>query len=99
MVHRGAPLVSRSPRITVPSKRLLTAAEAAGYCGMSEGSFARLCPVKPISFGTCEKLRRFDVVALDGWIDRLNQGESTGVSREAALAGLDDDNDGPRERP
>jgi hypothetical protein len=86
----GAPLVSRLPRIAAPSKRLLTAAEAAGYCGMSEGSFARLCPVKPISFGQCEKLRRFDVVALDCWIDRLTRGESTVVSREAALAALDE---------
>ena len=88
----------RSPRVTTPSKRLLTAAEAAGYCGMSEGAFVRLCPVKPISFGMCEKLRRFDVVALDGWIDRLTRGESTMVSREAALAALDNDNDGPCER-
>lgn len=90
--------MTKRAALAAPFKRLLTVAEAAAYCGMSEGPFSRLCPVKAISFGESEKLRRYDVVALDGWIDRLNRGDTAAVSREAALAGFDDDSDGPRER-
>lgn len=89
--------MSRSSGVTPPRKRLLTAVEAAAYCGISEGPFSRLCPVEPICFGPNEKLRRYDVVALDRWIDRLNRADTAGVSREAALAGLDNDSDGSRE--
>ncbi len=51
--------------------RLLTKAEAASYCGLSLSAFSTLCPVRPIALGADKRLERYDVVALDGWIERL----------------------------
>ncbi len=51
--------------------RLLTKAEAASYCGISLGVFSTLCPVRPIALGNDKRLERYDVVALNKWIDEL----------------------------
>jgi hypothetical protein len=51
--------------------RLLTKAEAAAYCGLSIRAFATLCPVRPLALRAVRRLERFDIVALDEWIDRL----------------------------
>jgi hypothetical protein len=51
--------------------RLLTRSQAAAYCGLSVGSFSTLCPVQPIALGNDKRLERFDVVALNQWIDSL----------------------------
>ncbi len=51
--------------------RLLTRAEAASYCGLSLGVFSTLCPVRPIALGNDKRLERYDVVALNKWIDGL----------------------------
>lgn len=56
------------------SARLLTRAEAAAYCGLSIATFASLCPVRPIALGDDKRLERFDVVALNEWIDGLKTG-------------------------
>jgi hypothetical protein len=54
-----------------PARRLLTKAEAAAYCGVSVTAFQTLCPVRPIALGNDKRLERFDVVALNQWIDSL----------------------------
>ena len=53
--------------------RLLNARNAAAYCAMSLASFLAHCPVKPISLGPDARLRRYDIRALDAWIDSLNK--------------------------
>lgn len=55
--------------------RLLSAAMAAAYCGLSAPTFRAECPVKPI------RIRNrvlFDRHAIDHWIDQLG-GESGNV--------------------
>ncbi len=51
--------------------RLLTRQQAAAYCGMSLPTFEATCPVIAISMGNSKRLERYDIKALDGWIDRL----------------------------
>lgn len=88
--------MTRRAVLSAPCKRLLTKAEAAAYCGVSSPTFDRICPVKPISFGPEVGLHRYDVVALDTWIDCLAQGGTP--SLEDVLAGFDDDGESARER-
>ena len=88
--------MSRSA-VKPPDKRLLTRAEAAGYCNISAAAFDSTCPVQPIAFGQDRRLERYDVRALDQWIDRLSFTGSV-KTKEQALAELDDDDDGPRRR-
>ena len=71
--------------------RLLTKAQAASYCGLSVAAFAALCPVRPIALGDDKRLERFDIVALNEWIDRLGAG-SAELGRDW-LAVMDKDND------
>ncbi len=52
-------------------QRLLTRTQAAAYCGVSVGSFSTLCPVRPVTLGNDKRLERYDVVALNKWIDEL----------------------------
>jgi hypothetical protein len=67
--------------------RLLTKAQAAAYCGISVGRFSMLCPVRPLALGADKRLERYDVVALNQWIDSLG---STFLERETDwLAALD----------
>jgi hypothetical protein len=54
------------------SARLLTRTQAASYCGVSVATFRMLCPVRPIALGKSKRLQRFDVVALDQWIDEMS---------------------------
>jgi hypothetical protein len=73
------------------SARLLTRAQAASYCGISVTTFSALCPVQPIALGKDKRLERFDVVALDNWIDRISTaGASCGRDW---LAAMDADHD------
>lgn len=53
--------------------RLLTKAQAAAYCGLSVSAFEGVVTVQPISLGPDPRLNRYDVKALDEWIDRKNQ--------------------------
>jgi hypothetical protein len=50
----------------------MTTGQAASYCGVSVATFRMLCPVQPIALGKSKRLRRFDVVALDQWIDAMS---------------------------
>jgi hypothetical protein len=61
--------------LPLPSRRLLNHAEAASYCGLTERVFDRTCPIIPISLAEGprrdNRLLRYDVIALDEWIDVL----------------------------
>jgi len=72
--------------------RLLTRRQAADYCGVGIETFAVHCPVQPISLGPGKRLERYDIVALDRWIDLLNGG-GTSPSKNW-LAALEDEDDG-----
>lgn len=63
------------------SARLLNKRDAAAYCGLSSATFRMLCPVRPVALGKSKRLERFDVVALDEWID--------GLSSDSAASGRD----------
>jgi hypothetical protein len=80
-----------------PSKRLLTRAEAAAYCGVSAGAFDSICPVRPIALGSDRRLERYDIQSLDQWIDRLSLPASASTTKEQALAELGNGN-GSRRR-
>lgn len=51
--------------------RLLTREQAAAYCGVSLRTFIGLCPVRPVALGPSKRLERYDLRALDQWIDTL----------------------------
>lgn len=71
-----------------PSPRLLTRKEAAAFCGVSVTTFTALCPVRPISLGYGKRLERYDIRALDSWIDTLGGASEThGKNWLAALDG------------
>ncbi len=75
-----------------PAARLLTRAQAAVYCGFCSSTVSTLCPVRPISLGHDKRLERYDVVALNDWIDRLGEG-SMQLGRDW-LSAMDKENDG-----
>jgi hypothetical protein len=54
--------------------RLLTRKQAAAYCGVSVPTFTVQCPVRAIALGNGKRLERYDIRALDGWIDTLGIG-------------------------
>ena len=83
--------------ITVPA-RLLTRDQAAAYCAMSLPTFQSVCPVPPISLGDGKRMERYDVLALNEWIDRLSRPASVAKSKEQMLAEFDHDSGGARER-
>ena len=78
-------------RASLLGQRLLTRAQAAAYCGLSLGAFSTLCPVRPIALGDDKRLERYDVVALNEWIDSLGAG-SAKLGRDW-LAAMDKNND------
>lgn len=51
--------------------RLLTKSQAAAYCGLSAPTFGSICPVRAIALGAGVRMERYDVRAIDQWIDRL----------------------------
>lgn len=57
--------------------RLLTRTQAASYCGVSVPVFNVRCPVMPVALGKSKRLERFDVCALDNWIDKLSENDSS----------------------
>ena len=54
-------------------RRLLNQKQAAAYCGISVPTFLTYCPVRPIAVGAGKRLERYDINALDNWIDSLSQ--------------------------
>jgi hypothetical protein len=57
--------------------RLLNKRQAAAYCGISEQSFAAACPIPPVALGKGNRMTRFDLKALDKWIDSLAPSDAT----------------------
>ena len=57
-----------------PQVRLLSKAKAAAYVGQSASRFRGYCPVPPVNIGTEDSPQlRWDVRALDAWIDALGR--------------------------
>lgn len=73
------------------SARLLNERQAAAYCGLAAATFRMLCPVRPVALGEGKRLNRFDVVALDEWIDGLSS--DSAASRRDWLAAMDKSHD------
>ena len=73
---------SRQHPVITP--RLLTKTQAAQYVNINVTSFDKLCPVRPVRLGRGASLLRFDIAALDRWIDSL--GAPAAFDPEAALA-------------
>ena len=75
--------------------RLLTKEQAATYCGVSVPTFTTICPVAPIALNQSKKLTRYDIHALDKWIDGLSRPDM--LSDSDWLARMDEGNgDGAR---
>jgi hypothetical protein len=73
-------------------KRLLTIAEAAEYLGVGREYVASQCPVKPIRIRSGQRGLRYDVRALDAWIDTLaDTTEAAGHAATDWLGQLDGD--------
>jgi hypothetical protein len=71
--------------------RLLSLSLAAAYCGVSTEMFLRACPVRSIALGPSARLRRWDLQALDRWIDGFNDNERKEPQpADAWLAKMDD---------
>lgn len=62
--------------------RLMTKAEAAAYCGFSQGVFERQCEVAPMAFGD-RRLQRYDRFELDNWIESRKTRARGGVKSMA----------------
>jgi hypothetical protein len=72
--------------------RLLTREQAAAYCGVSLPTFMGICPVRPIALGAGKRLERYDLRALEQWIDTFS-GDKASCGRDW-LAALDAKDDG-----
>jgi hypothetical protein len=60
--------------MTIPARRMLTAQEAANYCGFkSVNGFQSHIRVSPVKFGTSV---RYDLRDLDDYLDRLSENKS-----------------------
>lgn len=65
--------------------RLLSAEQAAQYCGVSRAHFTAHCPVRVTRIGD-RKL--YDIKALDEWVDKLAGKRK--ITMDDVLKGLDD---------
>lgn len=78
-------MASATLNLKVKPFRLLTKAEAAGYCARAPKTFEAQCPVPPIVMGNGDRL--WDVHDLDRWIDSL-KGGALSLSQADYLARL-----------
>lgn len=60
-----------------PAPRLLSAVQAAAYCGVSVATFEQWTPVQPLRPAPAPKRKLWDIKALDAWLDRESGLEST----------------------
>ncbi len=65
-------MASATLNIKVSPRRMLTAREAAEYCGLSPKRFPLECTVSPVEMPGGAKL--WDMRDLDAWIDGLKDG-------------------------
>lgn len=56
-------------------RRMLTASEAAQYCGLPVKKFPTICNVSPVELA--DGIKRYDKYALDKWLDALTFGDAT----------------------
>jgi hypothetical protein len=63
-------------RAAAIAPRLLTKEQASTYCGICATTFEAVCPVSPIALGDGARMKRWDIAALDRWIDSLAGAES-----------------------
>ena len=69
--------------LTAPAKRMLSAEEAASYCGFpSVNRFKAAARVRPVNYGNCV---RYDRERLDEWLDSLSQSAPEGGDIVEAL--------------
>lgn len=61
--------------ITVVEKRMMSASEAAHYCGLTVKHFKSLCPVQPVLIPP--KYKQYDRCDLDKWLDDLKSGSDS----------------------
>lgn len=59
-----------------PAPRLLSAAQAAAYCGVSVTTFEAWAPVPPLRPSPAPRRKLWDIRALDAWLDRESGLES-----------------------
>ena len=59
--------------------RLLTKRQAAAFLGVSQPTFAAICPIQPIALGKGKRLERYDLIALNNWIETLSCANQTVV--------------------
>ncbi len=90
---RDDPVTAARPALpdvgTAP--RLLTRKQAAAYCGVSLRTFIGLCPVRPIALGQSKRMQRYDLRALDQWIDTLPSDKASFGKDWLATLGTDHD--------
>ena len=66
-------MASATLNLRVSPRRMLTAREAAEYCGLPAKRFITECSVTPIEMSSGAV--RWDMHDLDGWIDNLKTGQ------------------------
>lgn len=71
--------------LPLPTRRLLTASEAASYCGVSVPTLKAHIRIAPVKIGNSV---RYDVKELDRWLD--GRGQSQPVSGDDWLRLLDE---------
>ncbi len=71
--------------LNVVDKRMLSATEAASYCGLAAKHFKTICPVQPVNMGG--RFTLWDKRDLDQWIDTEKAGLAD-ASHDAILGKL-----------
>lgn len=70
-------MASTTLNLNVMEKRILSAVEAANYCGIPRSQFPKVCPVQPVQLA--RKFKGYDKRDLDQWIEaEKTQGEAMG---------------------
>lgn len=69
--------------LNVVDKRMLSASEAASYCGLAAKHFKAICPVQTVKMAG--RFELYDKRDLDQWIDTEKAGEAD--ASQAAILG------------
>lgn len=72
MVHLVTSMTSATLNIKIAPRRMLSASEAATYCGLPLKRFPVECGVTPVAMPGGRKL--YDIRELDTWLDELKGG-------------------------
>ena len=85
--------MGRVRALPLPRSRLITLSEAASFCSLTVPVFERTCPVMPINLSPDgrddRRLLRYDVMALNEWIDTIGGRVSGAPEHRDWLAELD----------